>query len=1022
MIFTLTDVAVAYRKAKVDLYLSSKPSLLQILQYEEDLEGNLQLLLLALNGESEEWVIDEDFLGGYTFIPKSVDILQQPEAFAPIQFSDPAKRWATLRESAVAGSAKERPNAEFRQASECSMNFHVLSTLWLLKVGEKYDAKLSGSACGNRLRRRKDNRVNELSLGSFVPYHEPFRRWRDDGLKTMNSALSDGKKIVALTADVTSFYHQLDPAFMLDEAYLAMLNLSLDDSERKLNRLFVSALLAWSARSALGRGLPVGLPASAVVANMALVELDRVIEQEVVPLYYARYVDDIMLVMQDGSSFSTAKQVWQWLFNRSNGHLAWDDDGVSQNLNVTFTSKYLSTSEIIFSNKKNKIFLLEGDSGRAMVASIARHVHERASEWRSLPVLPQSATGVATDMVAATQLDGELADNLRKADSLTMRRANFALKLRSFEAYERDLRPEDWESHRTAFYKAFIEHVLVLPYFFDLASYVPRVVKLATACADFERLGAILAAIERVAAEICDNCDVSVKADGNRVVATEDVLGRWRKTFEESIGDSIVAAFPPLLNATEETSWKAHIAGREGWVYARDWEVSRVHEMHRRLFDHDLAHTPRRFGSLPPELIFPKALKLENCVTLKGVEHLLGPQVEEGLAVLGGWLNWRVGQVPLGVAFATRPFNLAEIYLLAENPFDDVLQEDLNAVILALRGFPITGKMPQYVMDSSAPGGKVLMIDGRKAPNRKRIALASWKTSHDSWTASVMRAPDPDRGRYQRLIGLINQIISSPERIDYLVFPELSIPARWFVRIAQKLHSRGISLISGIEYQHMEHGEVTNQIWGSYDHVGLGFSSMMVFRQDKQRPALGEEHELHSLAGISLKPRELWDSPPIIKHGDFVFSMLVCSELTNIGYRAGLGGHVDALFVPEWNRDIHTFDSLVESAALDIHAYIIQCNDREFGDSRIRAPYKDSWRRDVIRVKGGLSDYVVIGEIDVLALRKFQSNHRSPSEPFKPVPDGFVINKMRMALPVKGEKPAADAPGAQQEVLGWIST
>ena len=72
-------------------------------------------------------------------------------------------------------------------------------------------------------------------------------------------------------------------------------------------------------------------------------------------------------------------------------------------------------------------------------------------------------------------------------------------------------------------------------------------------------------------------------------------------------------------------------------------------------------------------------------------------------------------------------------------------------------------------------------------------------------------------------------------------------------------------------------------------------------------------------------------------------------------------------------------------------------------DSRIRAPFKDSWKRDVLRVKDGVADYCVIGEIDVQALRQFQSSHRSPAKPFKPVPDGFEMDFGRKALPA-GEK------------------
>lgn len=44
-----------------------------------------------------------------------------------------------------------------------------------------------------------------------------------------------------------------------------------------------------------------------------------------------------------------------------------------------------------------------------------------------------------------------------------------------------------------------------------------------------------------------------------------------------------------------------------------------------------------------------------------------------------------------------------------------------------------------------------------------------------------------------------------------------------------------------------------------------------------------------------------------------------------------------------------------------------------------------------MRVNQGISDYCVIGEIDVLALQRFQSSHRSACKPFKPVPDRFEI-------------------------------
>lgn len=60
---------------------------------------------------------------------------------------------------------------------------------------------------------------------------------------------------------------------------------------------------------------------------------------------------------------------------------------------------------------------------------------------------------------------------------------------------------------------------------------------------------------------------------------------------------------------------------------------------------------------------------------------------------------------------------------------------------------------------------------------------------------------------------------------------------------------------------------------------------------------------------------------------------------------------------------------------------------------------------DLRRVKVGNHDYCITGEIDILALRQFQSSHRSPDTPFKPAPDGFNqdMARTRKVLP-KGKQ------------------
>jgi len=811
----------------------------------------------------------------------------------------------------------------------------------------------------------------------------------------MRAALAAGKRVVALTADVSSFYHELNPGFMLSTEFNALFDLALTEDEQKLHRLFIKALEAWAVSTPLKKGLPVGLPASAIVANMALFELDRLVEEHVVPLYYGRYVDDILLVMENGKDFQSSAGVWQWLFERSGGRLSWSD---STQKYIQFNPSYLSDSLIQFTNSKNKVFLLSGEQGGRLVESIAFQIYQRASEWRALPNLPLDHGRVGTDLVAATQSDGEAADNLRKADALTMRRAGFAIKLRDFEAYERDLHPNAWQKHRHAFFLAFIQHVLVLPQYFELALYVPRVLRLATACEDFEYLRHMLSALAKLGDAIESHCRTRIKScPEKRHPDSAAILSHWRKQLFMRVRESIMAAMPARLSKGGKTSWNQYMEDYRGGSLEEflDWPISLggFQTQHQRLFLCDLAHMPFRFVALPKEMVAQRGLEpKKSATTFDKAEAILPSSVTEGIRVLAGWA--RLKAVPNGLLFATRPFNLTELYVMVKDPYAPDVAKPFRAVVLAIRGFSPDGAMPHWDKQ------RTLQVPHGEPQAKYGIVVSSWKTEFESWVASVLRKSDPDTDRYTRLNRLLTNVISQPNGANYLVLPELSLPAEWFMRLALHLKRRRISLITGIEYLHAPRKRVRNQVWAALLHDGLGFPTLMIYRQDKQRPAYHEELELKRLADLELRPEKPWKTPPVIQHGDFRFALLVCSELTNIQYRAALRGQVDALFVPEWNQDTTSFNSLVESAAMDIHAYIIQCNDREYGDSRIRAPYKEQWKRDMLRVKGGIYDYCVTGRIDVQSLRQFQSSHRSPDKPFKPVPDGFELNVVRKMLPV----------------------
>ena len=637
------------------------------------------------------------------------------------------------------------------------------------------------------------------------------------------------------------------------------------------------------------------------------------------------------------------------------------------------------------------MLLLSGDTGKALLETIRQKIHERASEWRSMPRISQEPEHVAADILLAAQTSGESADSLRSAASLNVRRAEFAMRLRDMEAYERDLQPAVWQKHREAFLKAFIDHVMVLPHFFELAIYLPRVVKMATACEDFILLRKILDILTELQSDISDTCKFEIKSCASDFDPIQKIglINVWKETLSSSFWSGVFAAFPPQISKKSNKDWVDNFTG------TTHPSVQDMQKEQARLFSYDLAHIPARFFSFPKEFVSRRGIPDHGLFAITPeILDLLPASLLAGQEILKNWLGFP--NIPREFIFATRPFSVAELSLIKQDYLNSSHPDDVDKIILSIRGFTATDRMPHFK-------DGILKIEDSSLSLNCRVGVSSWKTSLVDWENAIDQKQGEDFERYNRFNQFIDRILADPSDCRYLILPELALPASWFIRAARKLHARRISLISGIEYIHSGKRTVHNQVWAALSHDGLGFSSFMIYRQDKQTPAIHEERELQRIAGLKLEPQNPWPksnpNPPIIQHGKMKFAILVCSELTNIAYRASLSGKIDALFVPEWNQDIETFNALVESAALDIPAFIVQCNDRQYGDSRIRAPFKSSWKRDLLRVKGGVSDYCVVGDLDISGLRQFQSSFRSPSGPFKPVPDGFRICPSRRMTP-----------------------
>ena len=379
----------------------------------------------------------------------------------------------------------------------------------------------------------------------------------------------------------------------------------------------------------------------------------------------------------------------------------------------------------------------------------------------------------------------------------------------------------------------------------------------------------------------------------------------------------------------------------------------------------------------------------------------------------------------------TRPFSFSELFVFVNTDTTDagggkrktraakpaksmtttLAPKQLVDYLLSARGYNETRlsagfpACPSPASREKRPFNRVV-VRLKEEKRKVRVAVANWKTDEASWVASVVGQRDPRSAtRFARFTKLVNRILSERSSVDYVVFPELSIPVKWYFDAAIKLNRANISLVAGVEYLHENNGIVSNEVWCSLHMDAMRFPATAIVRFRKSSPALEEATELWKLARRRFAPGNgAAVQRKVCQHGSFCFGVLVCSELLDVANRAWMTGRVDALFVPEWNKDTETFDALVEATAMDIHAYVVQCNDRMYGDSRIRCPAKKAHKRDVLRVRGGELDDFNVGTIPFDKLRRFQSAAippAGPDEDYKPTPPGFVIADYRKTLPCR---------------------
>lgn len=1053
---SLTDLMVAYRKAKVDCFMEDGyPSAIDFAEFEENLLGNLKYLLKEWQDNDGPKALNHYF-GQFRVVPKKVSSSPREDCKnGHTHFSNKKRAFEHFCSFNVI-------TPEFRVVGNFPVKTHILSALWINMVGHKFDACLSESdVYGARLKRLKGESggkqrpFNINGIGSFKPYYQPYQKWRNDGLAAIRSELEHKRPVIAVSLDLKSYYHTIDPSFITEPKFQETIGLveerSISPEEQEFTKKIVRLLKDWGKAASLfskrlttsdkdiPSGLVMGLTVSRVISNVLLCKWDKLIREELAPVHYGRYVDDMFLVLHDGGKIHDTKSFMNFLTERLKFKFGQGEKPVlkqntenSELWEIDFPKYYLKNTTIQFQSTKQKLFILEGEAGLDLVDSIEQEMYKLSSEHRLMPSIDQFEQTTAAKVLIAAESSSESADTLRRADGLSLHRLSWSIQLRQVETVARDIPASGWVKERKEFYQFAHDHILCPEKILNHYTYLPRLLSLAISLKDwndansivtatFDALDSLIAHLK--SSESCgningvENCDIY-----------DELWSELYKSLAHSFIDSAAKAYPTEFKneAASNVVKKLAKVFMETLIqrlsfnddFFSTYLDDGFYEIAPKLQQSDLAKLPYKciqnlHGFIENESHNSQIIEeqKEILTTLNDGEFLNASNLTKFLAKTQSKRLLRKGKLGyeniVPFVFPTRPYTSSEIVELVPECIGKNAKKNSSPIkalakyISVLRGAWVSPNLLDPPITPSKPSNNIKIGNG--STEQVLVAVASLATKESSWEKAACNRPDHSLERYKQICELINNVISSKPKPQYLFLPELSLPLDWVDSISSRLTGVGINLVAGTEYRHFKNNKLVSEACLVLKDNRLGYPHWTKIWQQKIEPAPAEDETLTRIFGKTWQPlkKSKW-SKPVYEHNGFHFGVMVCSELQNSKTRVAFQGKVDALAVLSWNKDLDTFATLIEAAVLDIHAYAIFVNNRQYGDSRVRSPAKQSFRRDLARIKGGENDFFVTVSLNIKNLREFQSRAKRwplESDLFKPVPEGFVVTNSRKVLP-----------------------
>jgi len=789
------------------------------------------------------------------------------------------------------------------------------------------------------------NGIDFASNRSFEPYFNLYSCWRKGAFNMIERSYSSTETVL-LCLDLKSFYYSVEfnfcdlPKYLRYDPRLP----SFDFLTTVVEKIYFTYTRIISSYKMGIRNkettcvFPIGVTSAVILRELYLEKFDKLILDKLAPLYFSRYVDDILLVIkvQDDKTIKNKDDAINYLISSDVASISNDKE-----------LKFMGYGNIKIQKEKINCFSFPKNNRPIFLSIYANAIQMNSSEYNLLP--DEEILNKSFEQAAYNIQNLDFSSKLRDLGFLHNNNYNAT---RFTNSLQRLIKNTTIDIKIMAKYLSQIEEFYKGSQSLEFSSNWKAIFELFLLCKEEERARDFYSKAKSEINKL--NFD---KLDYNEVLKKNKnkLLKRLKQDLKEKL---IISA--ALASALESSFGRQR---KDVASLAEKFRNSNL--LNHNIVAYPLLNYSRAHTNTLTEMDLDILWKSNNNIfDLDEVKLELSPRYIHSTEFFIASFLRRLCNKNKKINTENELFNeyikynnLGE-YL--KNPFEIEEISNMN-------------KMSNYRYNIKD-----------KLKSNPKVAVVNTKISEKEVLSSLSeQAKNLTLDNKLKLFKILNT--AKKENVDILVFPEFYFPTSWIMDMAIFAVKNQISIVTGLQYLtvgYMAFNNVCNVIPVL---INKSFAAGLLLVREKNYYAPKEKI---SLSQLGYRCKDV-DKPVyyIINNGKYGYSTILCYEFTDILSRANMKRQIEALFVPQLNRDTNYFSAIVEASARDLHCFVIQANTSAYGDSRITAPYI-SIKKNILQIKGGETDVVMIATLDMVELLKRRRNYtdkvmRSVNDCFK---------------------------------------